>query len=125
MVGKRDEIHQKVLIQMIIFKKIIFLNISSNKQKATLSEYNIIKKSNLFDEKYYLQTYPDVKNANVEAVKHFMEFGWKEGRNPSDRFDTNFYLETYKDIKEANINPLIHYIKYGKKELLEKIDNCK
>ncbi len=88
----------------------------SNKQKATNSEYNIIKKSNLFDEIYYLQTYPDVKNANIEAVKHFMEFGWKEGRNPSNRFDTNFYLETYKDVKEANINPLIHYIKYGETE---------
>jgi len=97
----------------------------SNKQKATTSEYNIIKKSNLFDEIYYLQTYPDVKNANIEAVKHFMEFGWKEGRNPSNRFDTTFYLERYKDIKEANINPLIHYIKYGKKENrmpIQKID---
>lgn len=88
----------------------------SNKQKATLSEYNIIKRSGLFDEKYYLQTYEDVKNANIEAIKHFMEFGWKEKRNPSDRFNTNFYLETYKDVKEANINPLIHYIKYGRKE---------
>lgn len=88
----------------------------SNKQKATLSEYNIIKRSGLFDEKYYLQTYEDVKNANIDAIKHFMEFGWKERRNPSERFNTNFYLETYQDIKEANINPLIHYIEYGKKE---------
>ena len=88
----------------------------SNKEKNIASEYNTIKKSYLFDKKYYLKTCPDIKNANIDPIEHFMEYGWQEGRNPSDKFDTNFYLETYKDVKDANINPLIHFIKYGKKE---------
>jgi GT2 family glycosyltransferase len=87
------------------------------------SEYKIIKKSGLFDKKYYLKTYDDVKKLNIDPLKHFIENGWKEGRNPSDKFYTNFYLETNKDVKDAKINPLIHYIKYGKKEKRKTVDN--
>ena len=84
--------------------------------KMFKNEYEILKKSNLFDEKYYLVTYPDVQKANIDPIKHYIEYGWKEKRNPSAGFDTNFYLETYSDVRNAEINPLAHYIKYGKKE---------
>ncbi len=79
-------------------------------------DYRIIKKSNLFDEEYYLRTYPDVRQADIDPLKHFVNYGWKEGRNPSKEFDTSFYLSNYSDVKEAKINPLVHYIKWGKKE---------
>ena len=76
----------------------------------------IVKASGLFDEEYYLDTYVDVKMIGMDPVKHYLEFGWKEGRNPSAEFDTQFYLSEYKDVKEAGINPLLHYIKSGKEE---------
>jgi len=79
-------------------------------------EYKIVKKSGLFDEGYYLKSYEDIRKADIDPIKHFIEYGWKEGRNPSANFDTNFYLESYPDVREAGINPLVHYIRYGSKE---------
>ena len=94
-----------------------------NSKKELSSKYNSIKKSNLFDKEYYLETYSDIKDSKIDPIKHFMEYGWKEERNPSAKFDTNFYLETYKDVKDADINPLIHYIRYGKKENRKPIES--
>ncbi|PWE21731.1 hypothetical protein DF188_05825 [Aliarcobacter skirrowii] len=75
-----------------------------------------ILKSGLFDEKYYLLTYPDVRKADIDPLKHFIKSGWKEGRNPNPNFDTKYYLENNPDVKESEINPLSHYIRFGAKE---------
>ena len=80
------------------------------------SDYEILKKSKLFNKKYYYENNKEVKDKNIDPIKHFLEKGWKEGKNPSNLFDVNFYLNNNKDVKEAGINPLIHYIKFGKKE---------
>ena len=80
------------------------------------NEYKTIKKSGLFDEKYYLTTYDDIRKADINPIKHYIKYGWKEGRNPSEKFDTNFYLDSYPDVRDAGVNPLVHFIKYGKKE---------
>ncbi|MBB5755020.1 glycosyltransferase [Prosthecomicrobium pneumaticum] len=71
----------------------------------------------LFDEDWYRATNPDLQNAGLDPYLHFMEHGWKEGRNPSPHFDVNWYLDTYNDVKSANVNPLEHYIQFGWKEL--------
>jgi peptidoglycan/xylan/chitin deacetylase (PgdA/CDA1 family)/SAM-dependent methyltransferase len=68
--------------------------------------------SALFDQNYYLATYPDVPTA-VSPLEHYFSVGWREGRNPSCFFDTNFYLQTNPDVAEAGINPLLHYLRFG------------
>ena len=78
--------------------------------------YFLISRSGLFDRKYYLESYPDIRLADVDPLWHYIWDGWKEGRNPSDQFDTKSYLENNWDVQQANINPLIHYIKFGKTE---------
>jgi len=78
--------------------------------------YKAIKESDLFDSKYYLFTYPDVRQLGVDPIKHYIKFGAAEGRNPSAEFDTAYYLETYNDVKESGVNPLAHYVLYGKEE---------
>jgi len=80
------------------------------------SDIKRIVKSGLFDVEYYLQAYPEVRSVDVNPLKHFVKYGWKEGKNPSTGFDTNFYLATYPDVVLSGINPLIHYIKHGKQE---------
>ncbi len=80
------------------------------------NQYKTIKKSGLFDDRYYLKHYEDIRKLDIDPIKHYLDYGWKEGRNPSDRFDTNFYLESYPDIKNNGMNPLVHFIKYGIKE---------
>jgi len=70
----------------------------------------------MFDERYYLNNYPDVIKADMDPLWHFVCLGWKERRNPSKSFNTNFYLSMNNDVKQSGINPLIHFIKFGKKE---------
>ena len=79
-----------------------------------IRDYNLLKKSNLFDSEYYLANNEDVKNAKMNPIKHYLKFGWKEGRNPSEKFNTNEYLNKRPDVRVAGICPLVHYIMFGK-----------
>ena len=81
-----------------------------------LRYYFVIRRSGLFDNKYYLQTYPDVRKADIDPLMHFIKNGWKEGRNPSSFFDTKYYLGTNPDVNKTGINPLFHYLKHGREE---------
>lgn len=76
-----------------------------------LLDYLSIKKSGLFDQEYYLKEYPDVRNADTDPLMHYINNGWKEGRNPSPIFDTENYIESNPVVRQKNINPLIHYIR--------------
>jgi hypothetical protein len=85
-------------------------------KKNHLQEIQLIRRSDYFDEKYYLATYPNVKAAGVDPVEHYYYNGWKEGRNPSRKFNTNYYLNSNPDIKRSLINPLYNYIVSGVNE---------
>ncbi|WP_409200101.1 glycosyltransferase family 2 protein [Methanobrevibacter sp. DSM 116169] len=78
--------------------------------------YNKIKKSGLFDEKFYLKHYPDAKKTLMDPLEYYLIYGYKKGHLPSLDFDSNFYLNTYPDVKHSGMNPLLHYVLYGKKE---------
>ena len=81
-----------------------------------IRDYNLIKKSGLFDRKYYLVNNEDVKKAKMNPIKHYLKFGWKEGRNPSADFNGNEYLIKRPDVRVAGLCPLVHFIKFGKYE---------
>ncbi|MBQ0035691.1 MAG: glycoside hydrolase family 99-like domain-containing protein [Firmicutes bacterium] len=72
--------------------------------------------SGMFDKDFYLNSYKDVKDDGIPPLRHFILYGAKEGRNPSNDFDVAYYLNNNLDVKESGMNPLYHYIKYGKKE---------
>ena len=93
----------------------VFHLISKEKYKKK-SQIALVRKSPLFDEEWYLRTYPDVAELGVDPVRHYCLFGWKEGRNPSEYFNTNDYLSLNLDVKASGVNPLAHYIKFGAKE---------
>lgn len=75
-----------------------------------------LHESGLFDENWYLETYPDVATTKLSPIEHYLEIGAYEGRNPCENFDTTWYLTNYRDVIESGLNPLIHYICYGKYE---------
>ena len=52
----------------------------------------------------------------MDPIRHYLQFGWKEGRNPSAKFNGNEYLTKRPDVRVAGICPLVHYIKFGKNE---------
>jgi len=73
-------------------------------------------RSGLFDAAYYLTHNPDVVEAGVSPLLHFVRHGAREGRNPSRFFDTSWYLQQNPDVAAAGTNPLIHYIRHGATE---------
>lgn len=74
----------------------------------------IIKELNLFDEDYYLDNYGNQIKDNQNLLTHYIDYGYKEGKNPSKDFDTLYYLRKYPDV--VGWNPLIHYAIHGKQE---------
>lgn len=85
-------------------------------KKLFHSEKRILKKSKFFLPEWYLFTYSDVAEAGVDPFEHYLQYGWKEGRDPGPNFSTNNYLEKNPDVKDAGINPLVHFEKYGYRE---------
>lgn len=79
-----------------------------------------------FDTQWYLETYPDVKNAKVNPLIHYIEHGKREFRLPkpylfdpkykqeysiifnSDLFDEEWFSKVYSI--SSNINPIIYYL---------------
>ncbi|AHJ66005.1 putative glycosyltransferase [Granulibacter bethesdensis CGDNIH4] len=78
-----------------------------------LSDYERSLLLPYFDDKYYLQLYPDLAGCTMSLLEHYHMHGWREGRNPNARFNTIYYLRCHPDIAQAQINPLLHYAMAG------------
>ena len=81
--------------------------------EALFSDYEEVRKSGLFDAEYYLVTYPDVTERNIDPLVHYLEEGAREGRNPHPDFDAGYYLEQCRRRGEQPNNPLLHFIRIG------------
>lgn len=79
-------------------------------------DIEIIKASKLFSNDYYLNRYSDVLESNFSSYEHYLQYGWKEGRDPSPLFSTKGYLRLNPDVEKKNINPLIYHESIGKYE---------
>ena len=76
----------------------------------------IVAGSPLFDAEWYAGFYPEVKEAGLDPLTHFLESGAQDRRLPSVHFDTAAYLDRYPDVRTSGLNPLYHYLQYGKRE---------
>jgi len=79
-------------------------------------DYLLVRRSGLFDPKYYLEQNPDVRKSRADPLIHYMRRGWREGRDPSAEFDTRRYLASNLEARDAGINPLVYYIRFGSDE---------
>jgi GT2 family glycosyltransferase len=75
-----------------------------------------IRKSGYFDEAYYCRENPEVRFLGFDPLMHFLEYGWREGRQPSEHFDVCFYLTAYADVRKSDECPLWHYLRHGQHE---------
>ncbi|TQS70198.1 glycosyltransferase family 2 protein [Rhodobacteraceae bacterium] len=73
----------------------------------------LIRRSKQVHPKWYMETYPDVADTELEPAVHYLKYGAAMGRDPGKGFNTQFYLETYPDVAKSGINPLLHYARYG------------
>jgi glycosyltransferase involved in cell wall biosynthesis len=77
------------------------------------SEYALASGPQGVDQIWYLETYRDVADARLDPVLHYLNYGWREGRDPNHDFSTSYYLRANDDVARAQHNPLIHYLRHG------------
>lgn len=90
------------------------LNIPKLFSRPVQEEYAVVVPE--FETQYYFDNYPDVQKSGTDPCLHYINFGWKEGRNPASWFDTAAYLRQNPDVRDAGVNPFYHYLKFGRAE---------
>ncbi len=99
-----------------LHRRIVGRVIPRGKWNRLARRYQAIAASPLFDEEWYLANNPDVANAKLDPVLHYLRHGGKEARAPGPLFDSEAYLQINSDVAAAGANPLLHYILYGNRE---------
>lgn len=64
-----------------------------------------------FDVEYYARTYPDIAQAGIDPFEHYLNWGYKEGRNPSEAFNNVYYIQRYLHGNDTE-NPLVHFLEH-------------
>jgi hypothetical protein len=68
----------------------------------------VLRESGRFDETWYLERYPDVRESNVDPVMHYLHHGADEDRDPSPSFSTAAYRANNPELTRTGVNPLLH-----------------
>ena len=89
-----------------------FLRFFGDRDSQVTQDEELVANSGLFDARWYTAQYSDVPRRGIGPVRHFLQRGAKEGRDPNPFFRTTWYLNRYPDI-DRNINPLVHYFLHG------------
>ena len=101
-------------MKLKILKVLKSLNLIEEKKFDEKQQIELIKKSILFNAKWYLSQNPDVRAKKIGAAKHYVKYGWKEGRNPSLDFNTLEYIRNNPEVLQTQINPIVHFIQNNK-----------
>lgn len=72
--------------------------------------------SGLFDEAWYVSSYPEVAASGLPPLRYFLRHGREKGHNPSLRFDSAAYIAANRDVAGSSVNPLRHYLEFGRGE---------
>jgi lipopolysaccharide biosynthesis protein len=76
----------------------------------------LILNSGLFHHDWYSKQNPDVRDAGIEPLDHYIQNGSGEGRFPNPIFDPSYYRDQNRDVVAAGKEPLGHYIQFGAAE---------
>ena len=89
-----------------------------------ITTYNGVNYAAVYDYDYYISKYADIKRIYTgdenAVIKHFVEYGMKEGRQGKAEFNVTCYRNNYIDLSKIFGSNLpqyyLHYINYGQKE---------
>lgn len=73
-----------------------------------------IAASGLFDAAWYLARYPDVAEAGMDPLVHYVTAGAAEGRHPGPGFDVTWYLGEEPEAGLSGTSPILHYLRTGR-----------
>lgn len=79
--------------------------------RKRIREFLLIRNSPEFDREFYLRRNPDVANAGMNPVVHYIDHGARAGLDPSPTFSTSGYLRAHPDIAKSEVNPLYAYLR--------------
>jgi GT2 family glycosyltransferase/glycosyltransferase involved in cell wall biosynthesis len=65
------------------------------------------------DPVWYRARYRDVGASGVHPLRHFVESGLRERRDPNRWFDGAWYARQYADVAASGAHPLLHYLSEG------------
>ncbi|WP_461653981.1 glycosyltransferase [Methylorubrum aminovorans] len=102
------EAGQDRLVTSVIDSQIFYGNENKDEEKRAA----IINSE--FDEEYYLSVYADVREARIDPLQHYLDFGSMEGRNPNEIFWSEFYASSYLIDSSDRDDPFYHYLTVGK-----------
>jgi hypothetical protein len=68
------------------------------------------------DQAFYRAANPELDEAGFDPVRHYLERGWLEGRDPAPWFSVRDYLEHHPDVAGGGFEPLAHYLRHGARE---------
>ncbi len=110
----RSSISWKAAKPVRVIGRMLKKNKSANDK--IMQDIGLLLTSEYFDVDWYLRTYTDVAESQMNPAEHYLIYGAAEGRLPGPLFDGNWYLQHYPDVAESNINPLLHFIMFGQQE---------
>ncbi|WP_412063963.1 rhamnan synthesis F family protein [Rhizobium sp. SYY.PMSO] len=87
--------------------------------RVSQEDIDIVKGSGVFDEKWYLEKYPDVLQLRMDPVEHYLWIGEHMGRKPNPHFCPKSYLSANEDVAASGHPAFLHYVKYGHNEARE------
>ena len=86
-------------VKLTAVEKKIIKNFDIKKSR----EYIIVRDSSLFDADYYLKNNRDVFDAGMDPVEHYIIFGWKENRVPSQTINSLMSKTAYQSIDRKSV----------------------
>lgn len=69
-----------------------------------------LRASDMFDAEWYLRLNPDVRDAGIDPLLHFLNYGCAEQRKPAAKFPLQAYQARYKSQLADGTNPLVDYV---------------
>ena len=69
--------------------------------------------SQAVDPVWYRARYRDVEVSGANPLRHFIDYGMHEQRDPNAWFDGPWYVRQYPDAAAADAHPLLHYLIEG------------
>ncbi len=81
----------------------------------------LLEQSGLFDAAYYLAHNIDVAGSIDDALIHYYQHGWRQGRWPNPYFDPTWYVRTHRENSQFDTEPLLHYAQHGERAGLRPV----
>lgn len=92
------------------------LNGPAADQPAIEDQVLLLAESPLFDDQWYVESYPEAVQGNMSSAEHYLSMGAFEGRDPGPAFETMAYYLANPDVAQAGWPALVHYLQCGQAE---------